>query len=153
MKLAEEPRSPRIALRADVRAVIDRIQAGEVIPRIVSALTPNGSQGRDSGDMANEFDESGDRRSPRRPQQQDSNRPARDDERSEVQPPRDESPREEPRVAEPEREQLPEPIAQPVAEAAPVSATQPASAPVAMPTADVDDFAAGIHDDEPASLT
>ena len=40
MKLVEELKSPRIALRPEARAVIDRLLAGEVIPRLVSALHP-----------------------------------------------------------------------------------------------------------------
>lgn len=164
MKLAEEPRSPRIALRTDARAVIDRIQAGEVIPRLVSALTPGRSNDGESGGMGNDFDEEGNRRSSRRPERQESERPPQDESRL---------PREEQRVAEVEPSRESKRIADPVADqtavaevsraasplqpltppisAEPVSA--PVTAPISPPNADVDDFAAGIHDDEPASAT
>ena len=166
MKLAKEPRSPRIALRADVRAVIERIQAGEVIPRLVSALTPGRSNEGESGGMGNDFDEEGNRRTPRRPERQESERPPRD----EQQPARNEkrgdansspeaAPWDESRVAEdkPTREstQTAEHVADQtvaaeasvaVPETLPTSAT-PFSAPSTPSTANVDDFAAGIHDD------
>ncbi len=170
MKLAEEPRSPRIALRADARAVIDRIQAGEVIPRLVSALTPGRSNDGESGGMGNEFDDEGNRRSSRRPERQDSDRPPRDESRL----PRDETradanssqeatPREEERVAEMEPSRKATRTIEPVAvetsvaelfvavpdtqrETPPTSA-EPVSKPASQSNDDVDDFAAGIHDD------
>lgn len=67
MKLAEEPRSPRIALRPDARAIIDRIQAGEVFERLTSPLVDSESGAGNWG--------SGDRRPPRQ-----SNRDNRSDE-------------------------------------------------------------------------
>jgi len=72
MKLVEEPRSPRLALRAEVRAVIDRLQAGEVIPRRVSVLAADRSDegiARENG--------GGNRRPPRQPYRPESNRPDR----------------------------------------------------------------------------
>ena len=164
MKLAEEPRSPRIALRADVRAVIERIQAGEVIPRLVSALTPGRSNEGESGGMGNDFDEEGNRRTPRRPERQESERPPRD----EQQPARNEkrgdansspeaAPWDESRVAEVEPNQESMRTIKAVAEASVVvpepqpetlpTTAAPASVPAVQADADVDDFAAGIHDD------
>lgn len=166
MKLAEEPRSPRIALRADARTVIDRLLAGEVIPRLVSALAPGRSNDGEPGSTGNEFDENGDRRSPRRPERQDSDRPLGDETSGETNSPREIAPRED-RIAaemEPNREpkQTPEPVASQAAVAQtsvatpvtpPPTSTAPVTAPTALVTADVDDFAAGIHDDEPTSPT
>ncbi len=162
MKLSEEPRSPRIALRADARAVIERIQAGEFIPRLVSALTPGRSNEGESGGMGNEFDEEGNRRTSRRPERQESDRPPRDESR----PPRDEmrsdanSPREEaPYATEPVAEREPrreatraiepvadQPVVADVSVAVPETPTTSAE-PAPQSPADVDDFAAGIHDD------
>ena len=71
MKLVEEPRSPRIALRAEVRSIIDRLLAGEEIPRLVSAIGGDHSGGELVGEGG------GDRRPLRKPQRQESPRPER----------------------------------------------------------------------------
>ena len=81
MKLVEEPRSPRVALRAEVRAVIDRLQAGEVIPRLVSAIDESAV-----GDHG-----CGERRPPRQPYRPESARPERPQEPRESTQPRDET--------------------------------------------------------------
>ena len=152
MKLAEEPRSPRIALRADARAVIDRIQAGEVIPRLVSALVTSHSSDSESTATADEFDEEGNRRSTRRSERQDadrppqpendrqprqeSDRPARGERRSPSNGPRDSGSRTERRDAQPDVES--EPIA--AVESVAVESTSVES--VVMPSEAVRDSAA-----------
>ena len=150
MKLAEEPRSPRIALRADARAVIDRIQAGEVIPRLFSALGTSRSSDGESVDTADDFDEEGNRRSTRRPERQeadrpprqendrpprqDSDRPARGEKRNPSNGPRDSGPRTDRRDAQPEVNLESSTTAEPVI--VPVEAIH-GSAPVAVPPAEV----------------
>lgn len=75
MKLAEEPRSPRIALRTEARAIIDRIRAGEVIPRLISALGAGQLSDSDFAGSADEFDDEGNRRSTRRPEKAEGDTP------------------------------------------------------------------------------
>src|SRR5439155_10295624 len=123
MKLVEEPRSPRLALRAEVRAVIDRLQAGEVIPRRVSVLTADrrsdeGIAGENGG-----VPPGSNRRPPRQVYRQESNRPDR-------------------------RETSPAAAAAAAPTNAPPSAPPP---PTATPPEHPDGFAAGLTDDEPAS--
>ncbi len=72
MKLAEEQRPDRKALRPEVRAMLDRIQAGEQFPRMASTGASDSDRPRGEG---------GDYRSNRRPPRRDQpDRPPRNSE-------------------------------------------------------------------------
>lgn len=116
MKLAEGKRPGRLDLRPELRSVVDRIQGGEVIPRLMSPISEESDTGAKS------------RGRPPRPE--------RYGDRS------NESPRE-PRPQETSDSALPEPLPTPPPKT--MTTAAPATPPPQTPPQNVDDFGAGIE--------
>ena len=106
MKLVEELKSPRLVLRPEARAVIDRLLAGEVIPRLVSALYPPQDSEFPDGPSDNRR---GGHSSARQPRRERDNGPQRD--------PSSES--------QPTQPQLPMVLDQPLIETPPTASSNP----------------------------
>ncbi len=148
MKLAEEPRSPRIALRADARAIIDRIQAGEVFERLTSPLVDSesgagnwGGSDRRPPRQSSRDNRSDEPRDPPSPIEEQA--PVEDESQTAIAPATIES---SPATAEPS---LATPAVLPV-DLPPVVATVEADVkeqPVTKPAPPDDGFGAGILDD------
>lgn len=130
MKLVEEKRPDRKALRPELRSMLDRIQAGEEFPRMTSLMSSEAESGPREG-RPGSFGGSKPRNRPPRPERSGDNADR---------PPR------EPRLAEPPRVPTAEPTASP---APPQAAAEPPPQP-SVPT-DEDDFGAGLSADEPSA--
>ena len=115
MKLAEGQRSGRLYLRPELRSVVDRIQGGEEIPRLMSPITAESDAGPKS------------RSRPPRPE--------RYDDRSH-EPPR------EPRPQETSDSAMPEPLPTPPPPT--MTTAAPEASPPQTPSAADDDFGAGL---------
>lgn len=116
MKLAEGQRPGRLDLRPELRSVLDRIQGGEEIPRLMSPISADSDAGGKSRGRPPRPERYGDR----------SN-----------EPPREPRPQELSEAAKPEQPTTPLPPT--------MTAAEPAVPPPQTPPHNVDDFGAGIE--------
>lgn len=128
MKLAEGQRPGRLALRPELRSMLDRIQGGEEFPRMTSPLSSD-SEGAPREAGSGGYGGSKPRNRPPRPERTGG---------SSDRPPR------EPRPASPQNSETPQAIAMP---AQPQGVPEPPPPKSVLPAED--DFGAGLSADEP----